>query len=139
MIPILKVVLMIVEVFSGILLIGLILVQRSKSQGMGLAFGGAMGESLFGARAGNVLTRITVVLAVIFLVNTTLLSMMSRGGARSVVDSLPDAEPALPRQGGMNPGQPPVGSPQGDYGAVLPAMDPDAETVESVGMDMQEE
>ena len=43
---------------SCFLLIGLILIQRSKNEGMGgLAMGAGMGEALFGSRAGNVLTR----------------------------------------------------------------------------------
>ena len=53
---ILKSILLIVLVISSISLIGLILLQRSKSEGLGLAFGASTGESLFGARAGNVLS-----------------------------------------------------------------------------------
>ena len=54
---ILKSLLLIVLVISSIALIGLILLQRSKSEGLGLAFGASTGESLFGARAGNVLSK----------------------------------------------------------------------------------
>ena len=104
-----------VEVICSIMLLGVILIQRSKSQGMGLAFGGAMGESIFGAQMGNVLTRATVVLAVIFLVTTTLLAMLGARdtGASSVVDGAPApmAAPAMP--GGMG------GS--GDSGAPMDA------------------
>lgn len=86
-----KVLLVLVEILTAFLLIGVVLLQRSKSQGMGgLAFGAAMGESLFGARAGNVLTRATVILGIIFLFNTTLLAMM---GGRQVVSSLTDDMP----------------------------------------------
>ena len=49
--------LLVVEVVSAFLLILIILAQKSKDQGLGMAFGGGMGESLFGSRAGNVLTR----------------------------------------------------------------------------------
>ena len=60
--------LLFVEITCGLLLIGIILMQRSKGQGAGTAFGGGMGESLFGSRAGNVLTKMTVVLTIIFLI-----------------------------------------------------------------------
>lgn len=92
-----------VEVICSIMLLGVILIQRTKSQGMGLAFGGAMGESIFGAQMGNVLTRTTVVLSIIFLVTTTLLAMVGARdtGGSSVVDGAPAplAAPAVP--GGM--------------------------------------
>ncbi len=73
---ILRYLLIVVEVVVCLLLIVVILLQQSKSQGMGLAFGGGMSESLFGSRAGNVLTKITVILALVFLANTTLLGIM---------------------------------------------------------------
>jgi preprotein translocase subunit SecG len=54
---IIKSLLLIVLVISSLSLIGLILLQRSKSEGLGLAFGASTGESLFGARGGNVLSQ----------------------------------------------------------------------------------
>ena len=71
------------EAIVCLLLIGIVLIQRSKGQGVGLSFGGGA-EAVFGAQMGNVLTRATVVLAVIFLVNTAILAIMkptSRGGS----------------------------------------------------------
>jgi preprotein translocase subunit SecG len=95
----LKVIMMILEVLVSVMLIGVILLQRSKSQGAGgLAFGAGMGETIFGTQAGNVLTRTTIVLGVIFFVNTAALSIVyaSRQAQRSVLDSVP-ASTALPR------------------------------------------
>lgn len=91
--------LIVVEVLSCVLLIGIILLQKAKDEGLGLAFGAAMGETLFGSRAGNVLTKITIGLAIVFLVNTLLIGVMisGGGGAGSVTDSLPSA-PAAPVQ-----------------------------------------
>ena len=60
-------VLLIIEVLTAFLLIVVILAQKSKDQGLGMAFGGGMGESLFGSRAGNVLTRMTITLATVFM------------------------------------------------------------------------
>ncbi|MBU4211821.1 MAG: preprotein translocase subunit SecG [Kiritimatiellae bacterium] len=78
-----KAILIIIEIISSILLIVIILLQRSKSEGLGLAFGSQMGESLFGARAGNVLVKATVWLGIIFIVNTTVLARIYSRGSSS--------------------------------------------------------
>jgi preprotein translocase subunit SecG len=92
---ILRYALIVVEVLCCLMLIGVILLQQSKSQGMGLAFGGGMGETLFGSRAGNVLTKITVVLAFIFLANTTVLGILfTTSEERSLLERA--AAPAAP-------------------------------------------
>ena len=92
----LRYILMVVEAVCCLMLIGVILVQRTKSQGLGMAMGGQMGEALFGARMGNVLTRVTVVLGIVFLVNTTLLAYLGATSHRnSVTDgAVPAAAPA---------------------------------------------
>lgn len=66
-----------VEIVASFLLILVILAQRSKGSGGlgGAAFGG-MGESIFGSRAGNVLTKATIVLGSIFLLNTLALTLI---------------------------------------------------------------
>ncbi len=85
---ILKILLIIVEIICSFLLIGVILLQKGKGEGLGLAFGAQMGESLFGARASNVLVRITIWLGVTFLISTTLLARIySHGGyGRSLME-----------------------------------------------------
>lgn len=95
---IIRYILIVVEVLSCILLIGVILLQQSKSQGMGVAFGGGMSETLFGSRAGNILTKLTVILALIFLANTTLLGIMytSREEASLVEQAAPTSAGRLP-------------------------------------------
>ena len=55
----LKFVLLTIEVIVGIMLVGVVLIQKSRDQGLGLAFGSGMGESLFGARTGNVMMKTT--------------------------------------------------------------------------------
>jgi len=80
---ILKVLLMLIEILSCFLLVAVILIQRSKSEGMGgLAAGAGMGEQLFGSRAGNVLTRTTVILACVFMGNTTLIAVTYAAGTQ---------------------------------------------------------
>lgn len=97
-----------VEVIVSVLLILIVLVQPSKSGGGlgGAAFGGGgMGEQLFGARAGNVLTKATVLFAVIFLVNTLALAFVyskttgvdvAPAPASTTSDPLPQSMMALP-------------------------------------------
>ncbi|HLJ95386.1 MAG TPA: preprotein translocase subunit SecG [Gemmataceae bacterium] len=51
----------------GILLIFLVLIQRGKGGGLAGAFGGTGGSSAFGSRAGDLFTRITLVLAGIWV------------------------------------------------------------------------
>lgn len=95
--------LLIVEVVVSVLAVLVILAQKSKDQGLGMAFGSGMGESLFGSRAGNVLTRLTVILAAIFMVTTIALGMLyakkgGGGSTGSIMDDLPVAAqvPAAP-------------------------------------------
>lgn len=120
LIAFIKVVLMILEVLVSIMLIGVILLQRTKSQGAGgLAFGVGMGEQIFGTQAGNILTRTTIVLGIIFLVNTAALSVVyagRQGGQRSVVDAVP-ASTSLPRP----LSSPPPGAPVEPAPAAAPA------------------
>ena len=107
------------EVLVCLLLIGVILLQRNKGSGAGVSFGGGAAEAVFGAQMGNVLTKSTVILAIVFLANTLVLSILvaRRGGAgddslmgneiprpaapaaspatpATTPDSLPDAPPA---------------------------------------------
>jgi preprotein translocase subunit SecG len=51
----------------SILLILLVLIQRGKGGGLAGAFGGVGGSSAFGSRAGDLFTRITIVLAFIWV------------------------------------------------------------------------
>ncbi|MFH0907698.1 MAG: preprotein translocase subunit SecG [bacterium] len=84
---ILRVLLIVIEVATSVMLIGLILLQKSSSQGMGLAFGAGMGEALFGSRTGNVLTRATVILSCVFLATTLLLAIVfTSSHERSIID-----------------------------------------------------
>jgi preprotein translocase subunit SecG len=101
---ILSVLLTIVEVVVCLMLIGLVLIQRSKGEGLSVAFGGGMGESIFGGNVGSVVTRATVVLGLVFLVNTIVLTLvMSKarsGRIGSVMDEVPRAPVSAPAQPG---------------------------------------
>jgi preprotein translocase subunit SecG len=51
----------------GILLMIVILLQRGRGGGLAGAFGGAGGQSAFGTRAGDVFTKITAIMAFIWI------------------------------------------------------------------------
>lgn len=94
---VIRTLLVILEAASCLALIGLILLQKSKSEGLGLAFGGGGNDSLFGARAGNVLTKATVWIGVFFLINTLVLGMMFAGSASKSLMERASA-PVVPAQ-----------------------------------------
>ena len=79
--PILVVFLYALTVVVSLLLIGIILIQPSKSGGMGAAFGG-VGESVFGGKAGSHLTKATVVMTAIFFVIALLLAALIGHGVK---------------------------------------------------------
>lgn len=89
----------ILEAACSLALIGLILLQKSKDGGLGAAFGAGGGDSLFGARAGNVLTRATVWIGIIFLANTLLLGVLFAGSAgSSLVEKELEARQPVPAE-----------------------------------------
>ncbi len=101
-------------VFEGLLslmLIAIIFMQKTKGGMGGSAFGGGAGEAIFGSRMGNVLTKATVVLGGIFLLNTVLLTILTarHQGGGSVMDTIEVAPPAPPpfQPSGMPGGMPP--------------------------------
>jgi preprotein translocase subunit SecG len=55
------------HMFVGIFLIGLILLQRGRGGGLAGSFGGMGGQSAFGTKAGDMFTRITIVVAVFWI------------------------------------------------------------------------
>lgn len=103
---VIRTLLIILEAACCLALIGLVLLQKSKSEGLGMAFGGGGNDSLFGARAGNVLTKATIGIGILFLVNTLILGMLFAGSANvSLMDQAiaPVAPPA--QQAPVVPGQ----------------------------------
>ena len=82
---ILNVILQVVLIIVSLLLIAVILLQRNKGAGAGVSFG--MGEAVFGADMGNVLTRTTIVLGIVFLLLVLGLSLLpyNKSGGVSVI------------------------------------------------------
>ncbi|MBN9378123.1 MAG: preprotein translocase subunit SecG [Chlamydiales bacterium 38-26] len=59
-----------------------ILIQESKSSGLGASFGGEAGESLFGTSTADVLKKFTAWLAVIFFAACIILSLWTNAMGR---------------------------------------------------------
>jgi len=70
-----------------VLLCSTILVQESKSSGLGASFGGDNTDSLFGTSTADVLKRFTGWLAIIFLASCVFLSLWTASLAHSRTSS----------------------------------------------------
>ena len=129
-------ILLVVEVVVAFLLIVVILAQKSKDQGLGMAFGGGMGESLFGSRAGNVLTRMTVGLSVVFMITTILLGILfaqGRTGSGSVMDRADREAPVAPMAPAPAPAPAPMAAEAGSVPMAAPVAAPTAPMVLEMG------
>ena len=69
-------VLIALHVLVCMLMVGVVLMQRPKNEGLGAAFGGGMTENMFGAQTTHVLQKFTVWLGVIFFSLTLLLAII---------------------------------------------------------------
>lgn len=74
------------------LLCFVILIQESKSTGLGASFGGDASESLFGTSTADILKKFTAWLGVAFLISCVFLSLWTAGMAHSRVSNLPPEE-----------------------------------------------
>lgn len=90
----------------AVILICLILVQRSKQGGLGALGGGSSGgatEEVFGAGFGNVLSKATVVCVILFFASTMGLTFVEGQRAKSKIDATLDpGERITPLPGDAN-------------------------------------
>jgi preprotein translocase subunit SecG len=70
-------------ILTSLFMILLVLIQRGRGGGLAGAFGGMGGQSAFGTRAGDVFTKITVVVAIVFILLSALLGMSMRANHAS--------------------------------------------------------
>jgi preprotein translocase subunit SecG len=94
------------EVIVCFLLGGVILLQKPKDGGLGVSLGGGMGEAFFGAQMGNVLTKTTIILGTVFLVNTLVLSRLTSHSGTSVMEGVKTTAPAAAEQPALPFSQP---------------------------------
>jgi preprotein translocase subunit SecG len=94
-------VLLVLHVIVAISLIGLVLIQRSESDGFGMGSGSGM-NFMTGRATANLLTRATAILATIFIINSLALSIIaSRRDSTSLLGVIQEQEaskktPAVP-------------------------------------------
>lgn len=67
------------------LLSTVILLQESKSMGLGASFGGDSSDALFGTSTAQVLKKFTAILATLFLISCVILSLWTSSLGRSHV------------------------------------------------------
>ncbi len=79
--------------FLCVLLSFIVLIQDSKSFGLGASFGGDSSDSLFGTSTASVIKKVTAYMATIFLVSCVFLSLWTSALGRSQnVRELPSIE-----------------------------------------------
>jgi preprotein translocase subunit SecG len=88
----------ILHVIVSLVIIGLVLLQAGKGADIGSAFGGSGSQAVFGSMGTpTVLGKATGVVAVVFMVTSFALSMMSHNRSVSVMPATaPAATPAAP-------------------------------------------
>lgn len=80
-----------IHIFVCILLIAVVLIQTGKGAEIGAVFGGGASTTLFGpAGPAGLLTKVTVILAVIFMVTSLLFTVLtSKPTVRTVIEEEP--------------------------------------------------
>ncbi len=78
------------------LLIIIVLMQSGKGEGLAGAFGAGGGQTIFGSRTGDILTRTTTILAIVFMVTSLVLARLSTHRGESIVERLATTEESVP-------------------------------------------
>lgn len=112
-------ILLVIHVIIASALIGVVLIQRSDSDGFGLGSGSG-GSFMTGRATASLMTRATAILATLFIVNSLALGIIaSHSAPASIVDSIVAEEDATPSV--------PLAVEKDDKtGAVAPALNRDA-------------
>lgn len=104
----------VIHVIVCLFLIVVVLLQSGKAGDISSAFGGMGSQTAFGPRSGaTLLTRATTVSAVVFMLTSltlTIMSSRSGGGASTILERV--AEPPVQEQ----PAAPPAGQAQPQFG-----------------------
>ena len=102
-------VLMVLLFLTALFLILLVLVQRGKGGGLAGAFGGMGGQSAFGTKAGDMFTKITVVVAAVWII-LCVISVYALDSPGRKVNVSKDAKAPVDTQAPADPGNSTPGS-----------------------------
>jgi len=94
---------------TGFLLMFIVLLQRGRGGGLAGAFGGLGGQSAFGTKAGDVFTKITIVLAIIWVALAGVTGFAMRYDAEKTSfksGKKPPANPEITTTGEKTPAKP---------------------------------
>ena len=99
----LRLVLTLLQVFSSVAIIGLVLLQRGKGAEAGAGFGAGASGTVFGARgARTALSRATAIFAAIFMLNSLALAYMGSQAPteqpKTILEEAAETAPAAPDQ-----------------------------------------
>jgi len=103
----------VIHVIISLFLIAVILLQAGKGGGLADTFGGSQMQNLFGTKSTTVLTRLTAVCAIGFIVTCLSLAVISNHKARSIVDNVRIPQAAEPQAQSPTPTAPAEPTPQG--------------------------
>jgi preprotein translocase subunit SecG len=81
-------VLLVLQAFVTLALIGVVLIQRSEGGGLGLGSSQGMGNFMTGRGTANLLTRTTAVLATAFMALSLILALLYKNGGTSSGESI---------------------------------------------------
>jgi preprotein translocase subunit SecG len=121
------IVITIIHIIACLFLIGVVLLQQGKGADMGAVFGGSSSTVFGSSGAGNFLTRLTTIMAVVFMLTSlTLTYSGARRLGSTVFDSAPLPEPP-PLEAPVQQQNQPVGvQPRAAAPAPAPAAEPQA-------------
>ena len=88
--------LMLLLLLTAVFLIVLVLIQRGKGGGLAGAFGGMGGQSAFGAKAGDLFTRITIGAAAFWIILCVITVKVLGVGGSVFTDEIGDAGATKP-------------------------------------------
>jgi preprotein translocase subunit SecG len=89
-------IIIIIHIFLGLGIVGLVLMQQGKGADAGATFGGGASGSVFGAQgSASFLSRTTAIFATLFFITSLGLAVLSgyQGKKADVMDAVPAAEP----------------------------------------------
>ena len=82
-------VLIVIHLVIVVIMAGVILLQRSEGGALGIGGGGGGGGFMSSRGTGNLLTRVTAILATLFFLTSISLTILGNYGGSSILDRIP--------------------------------------------------